>query len=147
VELVVRATVLFFVIWGVTRGLRRRALAELSPFEMILLVVIGDIVQQGITQEDYSVTGAILVLATFATWVSLFTWVSFRFPRAERVLEGIPVVVVQDGKAIDEALKLEQVPMSDLMSAARQQGVDSLDKIKLAVLEPSGKFSIITNEG
>lgn len=146
-ELVVRATVLFFVIWGVTRGLRRRALAELSPFEMILLVVIGDIVQQGITQEDYSVTGAILVLATFATWVSLFTWVSFRFPRAERVLEGIPVVVVQDGKAIDEALKLEQVPMSDLMSAARQQGVDSLDKIKLAVLEPSGKFSIITNEG
>lgn len=111
-ELVVRATVLFFVIWGVTRGLRRRALAELSPFEMILLVVIGDIVQQGITQEDYSVTGAILVLATFATWVSLFTWVSFRFPRAERVLEGIPVVVVQDGKAIDEALKLEQVPMS-----------------------------------
>ena len=114
---------------------------------MILLVVIGDIVQQGITQEDYSVTGAILVLATFATWVSLFTWVSFRFPRAERVLEGIPVVVVQDGKAIDEALKLEQVPMSDLMSAARQQGVDSLDKIKLAVLEPSGKFSIITNEG
>jgi len=147
VELVVRATVLFFVIWGVTRGLRRRALAELSPFEMILLVVIGDIVQQGITQEDYSVTGAILVLATFATWVSLFTWVSFRFPRAEHVLEGIPVVVVQDGKAIDEALKLEQVPMSDLMSAARQQGVDSLDKIKLAVLEPSGKFSIITNEG
>lgn len=146
-ELVVRATVLFFVIWIVTRGLRRRALAELSPFEMILLIVIGDIVQQGITQEDYSVTGAILVLATFATWVSLFTWISFRFPRAERVLEGLPVVVVQDGKAIHEALKLEQVPMSDLMSAARQQGVDSLDKIKLAVLEPSGKFSIITNEG
>jgi len=147
VELVVRATVLFFVIWIVTRRLRRRALAELSPFEMILLIVIGDIVQQGITQEDYSVTGAILVLATFATWVSLFTWISFRFPRAERVLEGLPVVVVQDGKAIHEALKLEQVPMSDLMSAARQQGVDSLDKIKLAVLEPSGKFSIITNEG
>lgn len=146
-ELVVRATVLFFVIWIVTRGLRRRALAELSPFEMILLIVIGDIVQQGITQEDYSVTGAILVLATSATWVSLFTWISFRFPRAERVLEGLPVVVVQDGKAIHEALKLEQVPMSDLMSAARQQGVDSLDKIKLAVLEPSGKFSIITNEG
>lgn len=146
-ELVVRATVLFFVIWIVTRGLRRRALAELSPFEMILLIVIGDIVQQGITQEDYSVTGATLVLATFATWVSLFTWISFRFPRAERVLEGLPVVVVQDGKAIHEALKLEQVPMSDLMSAARQQGVDSLDKIKLAVLEPSGKFSIITNEG
>lgn len=146
-ELVVRATVLFFVIWIVTRGLRRRALAELSPFEMILLIVIGDIVQQGITQEDYSVTRAILVLATFATWVSLFTWISFRFPRAERVLEGLPVVVVQDGKAIHEALKLEQVPMSDLMSAARQQGVDSLDKIKLAVLEPSGKFSIITNEG
>ena len=146
-ELVVRATVLFFVIWIVTRGLRRRALAELSPFEMILLVVIGDIVQQGITQEDYSVTGAILVLATFATWISLFTWISYRFPRAERVLEGIPLVVVQDGKAVEQALKLEQVPMSDLMSAARQQGVDSLEKIKLAVLEPSGKFSIITKDG
>ncbi|HEX7097020.1 MAG TPA: YetF domain-containing protein [Acidimicrobiales bacterium] len=145
-EIVIRATVLFAVIWIVTRGLRRRALAELSPFEMILLVVIGDIVQQGITQEDNSVTGAITVLATFATLISVFTWVSWRFPRAERVLEGLPVVVVADGKVVEHALRLEQVPMSDLMSAARQSGVDTLEKIKLAVLEPSGKFSIITKE-
>ena len=62
-EIVVRASVMFLLIWALTRGLRRRALADMSPFEMILLVVIGDIVQQGITQEDYSVTGAVLVMA------------------------------------------------------------------------------------
>jgi uncharacterized membrane protein YcaP (DUF421 family) len=143
VEIVVRASVMFLLIWALTRGLRRRALADMSPFEMILLVVIGDIVQQGITQEDYSVTGAVLVMATFAFWVVIWTWLSYRSDRARRVIEGVPLVVVVDGHVVDEAMRLEQIPMADLLEAARQKGISRLADIKLGVLEPSGKFSFI----
>ena len=145
-ELVVRASVMFLLIWALTRGLRRRALAEMSPFEMILLIVIGDIVQQGITQEDYSVTGAVLVMGTFAFWVMVWTWLSYRSDKARRILEGIPLVVVVDGHTVEEAMRLEQVPMADLLEAARQQGISKLEQIKFGVLEPSGKFSFIKAE-
>lgn len=142
-ELVVRATVMFVLIWALTRGLRRRALSEMSAFDMILLVVLGDIVQQSITQEDYSITGAALVAGTFAFWVSCLSWVSCRWPRAQRIIEGAPLVIVMDGKVVEEAMRLEQIPMADLLEAARQQGVCRLEEIELAVLEPGGKYSII----
>jgi uncharacterized membrane protein YcaP (DUF421 family) len=142
-EIVLRASVLFLVIWAITRGLRRRTLSEMNPLEMILLVVIGDIVQQGITQEDYSVTGAVLVISTFAFWITAWTWLSYRSDRARRVIEGVPLVLAIDGQVIEEAMRLEQIPLAELLEAARQEGIDSLDQVKLAVLEPSGKFSII----
>lgn len=143
-EIVLRASAMYLVIWALTRGLRRRALADMSPFEMILLVVVGDIVQQGITQEDYSVTGAILVLGTFAFWIAVWMWLSYRSDRVRRVIEGLPLVVVVDGHTVEEAMALEQVPMAELLEAARQQGIAALDDVKLGVLEPSGKFSFIT---
>ena len=142
-EIVLRASVLFLVIWAITRGLRRRTLSEMNPLEMILLVVIGDIVQQGITQEDYSVTGAVLVISTFAFWITAWTWLSYRSDRVRRVIEGVPLVLAIDGQVIEEAMRLEQIPLAELLEAARQEGIDSLDQVKLAVLEPSGKFSII----
>lgn len=142
-EIVIRASVMFLAMWGLTRGMRRRSFADMSPFEMILLVVLGDIVQQGITQEDYSVTGAIIVVATFAAWISLWTWLSYRFDRARKVLEGVPLVIIVDGHLVDEAVRAEQVPLADVLAAARQQGIARLSDVELGVLEPSGKFSFI----
>lgn len=145
-EVIVRGTVIFFFLLVLTRGLKRRTLADMAPFEMILLVVLGDIVQQGITQEDYSLTGAILAASTFAFWVTVVSYVSWRWQRVGRVIDGVPVVIVQDGKPVIEALRVERMPVDEVMEAARQQGLDSLDKVRLAILEPSGRVSFIKNE-
>lgn len=142
-EIVIRATVMFGFVYLLTRGMKKRTLGDLAPFELLFLVVLGDLVQTGVTQEDYSLTGSILAISTFGFWVSLLAWISWRSDRARRVIEGVPLVLVHDGEPIEAALKLEHMPMAEIMEAARQQGLDSLDQIRLAVLEPSGRISII----
>jgi uncharacterized membrane protein YcaP (DUF421 family) len=145
-ELVIRATVMFWFLFVLTRGMKKRTLGDLAPFELLFLVVVGDLVQVGVTQEDYSLTGAILALSTFGFWVSTLTWVSWRSSRARKVIEGVPLVLVCDGKPIDAALHLEQMPLSEIMEAVRQAGFESLDDVRLAVLEPSGRISIIKRD-
>ena len=145
-EIVVRGTVVFFFVFLLTRGLKKRALAELSPFEMILLVTLGDIIQQGITQEDQSITGAVLAASTFGFWVTVLTWATWRWQRVRRVVEGVPIVLVQDGVPVEAALKLEHMPLDEVLEAARNKGVVALADIRLAILEVSGKISIIKAE-
>ncbi|MPY94085.1 MAG: DUF421 domain-containing protein [Acidimicrobiia bacterium] len=145
-EIVIRASVIFLVLWALTRGLRRRALSNMAPFEMLLLVVIGDIIQQGVTQEDSSVTGAVLAVGTFAFWITAWSWLSYRWDGARRVLEGVPLVIVSDGQPVPEALQLEQVPMAEVLEAARQHGIEDLADVRLAVLEPSGLISFIKRD-
>ena len=142
-EIVARASVTFFVLFLLTRGLKKRALADMAPFEMLLLVTLGDIVQQGITQEDYSLTGAVLAAGTFGFWVTVMTWGSWRSRRLRTLIEGVPLVLVQNGEPVEAALTLEQMPLDEILEAARQQGVEDLAHVRLAVLEPSGKISII----
>ena len=142
-EIVIRASVVFAGLFLLTRGLRKRALSDMSVFEMLLLVTIGDIVQQGVTQEDMSITGAGLAVGTFAFWISALSWASWRSGRARRAIEGIPIVLVRDGKPVDTALALEQMPLAEVLEAARQNGVDDISKVRCAVLEVSGKISII----
>jgi uncharacterized membrane protein YcaP (DUF421 family) len=142
-EIVLRASVVFFFMFVLMRGMKRRTLTDLSPLEMILLVVLGDIVQQGVTQEDYSLSGVILAVSTFAFWIAVLNWLTWRSERARRVLEGVPLVVIEDGRPILETLKLEQIPLEELYEAARQNGIDDLADVRLAVLEVSGRFSFI----
>ncbi len=146
-EIVVRASIIFFVLLLLTRGMKRRTLAEMAPFEMLLLVTLGDIVQQGITQEDFSLTGAILAVSTFCFWITLLSFVTWRWTRLGRVIDGVPVVLVQDGKPVDEVMQAERMPLDELHEAARQQGIDDLAKVRIAVLEPSGKISFIKEDG
>ena len=145
-EIVARASILFLFLLILTRGLKRRTLADMAPLEMLLLVVLGDIVQQGITQEDYSVTGAVLAGSTFAFWISVLSYLTWRFRQVGRVVDGVPLVIVQDGQPITEALTVERLPIDEVLEAARQQGIESLDRVRLAVLEPSGRISFIQND-
>jgi uncharacterized membrane protein YcaP (DUF421 family) len=146
VELVVRGTVMFWILVALTRGMKKRTLGDMAPFVLLFLVVVGDLVQTGVTQEDYSLTGSILALSTFGFWVSVLTWLSWRSGRARRIIEGVPLVLVSDGKPVDAALKLEQMPLSEVLEAARQAGLATLEEVRLAVLEPSGRISIIKRE-
>ena len=145
-EIIVRATVIFAVLLVLTRGVKRRTLADMAPFELLLLVTLGDIIQQGITQEDYSVTGAVLAVSTFAFWITVLTYVTWRWRRAASVIDGVPLVIVQDGNVIDRTLRAERLPIDEVLEAARQNGIESLDSVRLAVLETTGRISFIRRD-
>jgi uncharacterized membrane protein YcaP (DUF421 family) len=145
-EIALRATFMFAFVFLLTRGMKKRTLGDLAPFELIFLIVVGDLVQTGVTQEDYSVTGSVLALSTFGFWATVLTWLSWRSDRARRLIEGVPLVLVSDGQPIQEALDLEQMPVAEVLEAARQAGLATLDDVRYAVLEPSGRISIIKRE-
>ena len=145
-DIVYRATVIYFFLWFVTRIIGKRELGSMSAFELIVLVTMGDLIQQGTTQEDFSVTGAMLAVGTFASLMILFSWLSFRFRRTRVVIEGMPVVVVQNGEMRADIMKYERVDRDELFEALREQGIDDVAKVRFGVLEPDGKFSFFTDE-
>ncbi len=142
-DIVLRATIIFFVIFFVTRVVGRRELASLEPFDLILLVVLGDLIQQGVTQSDYSVTGALTAISTIAVLTVVVSWVSFRSTPLRHVLDGQPVVLVMDGKVLEGNLKRERMRRDELEMEVRLQGTETIEEVKLAVLESGGKISII----
>lgn len=142
-EILVRATIVFFFLLVLTRGMKKRTLADMAPFEMLLLVTLGDIVQQGVTQEDMSLTGSILAVCTFGFWTTALTWLTWRYRRVGRIVDGVPVVIVQDGVPVDRMLAVERLPIDEVHEAARQEGIADLSEVRLAVLEPSGRISFI----
>jgi uncharacterized membrane protein YcaP (DUF421 family) len=142
-DLVVRAVIVFFFVLVLTRVIGRRELSQLAPFDLILLIILGDALQQGLTQDDYSVTGAVLIVGTFALLQVLMSWLSYRFPPVRPVLEGEPLIVVEDGKPIDKNLKRERITLEDLMESARLHEIRSLDEVQWAVLERNGEISFL----
>jgi uncharacterized membrane protein YcaP (DUF421 family) len=142
-DLVIRAAIIFFFIFLVTRIAGRRELSSLQPFDLILLVVIGDLVQQGITQSDESVTGALIVISTITLLSVLVSWVSFRSGRVRVVTEGESIILVDDGDVIERNLRRERLTHGDLEEEARRQQVSSLSDIRWAILERDGSISVI----
>jgi uncharacterized membrane protein YcaP (DUF421 family) len=142
-DLVVRAVVGFAFVLFLTRVVGRRELSSLEPFDLILLVMIGDLVQQGITQNDLSVTGLVLVGGTIGLLTVLVSYTSFRFPRLRPLLDGEPVIVIEDGKPIDRNLRRNRITLEELAAAARQQGIAVLEEVRWGVLETSGRISFI----
>jgi uncharacterized membrane protein YcaP (DUF421 family) len=140
-EIVLRSAAVFVFLWFLMRIIGKKELAEISAFELVLLVVIGDLVQQGVTQEDMSVTGAILATGTIALLVVSMSYASFRWKRAERVVEGVPVVIVSDGRMVTESMRVERLTEDEVVSAARQQGIGDIADVRFGVLESDGKFS------
>jgi uncharacterized membrane protein YcaP (DUF421 family) len=142
-DIVFRATVIFLVVLVLMRVLGRRELSRLEPFDLIILVVIGDLVQQGVTQNDWSVTGSLLAVGTIGVLTVGVSWVSWRFPRMRPVVDGHPVVLLEDGKPIESNLRRERITIEELAAQARLHEIDSLEQVKWAVLETSGSMSII----
>jgi uncharacterized membrane protein YcaP (DUF421 family) len=125
------------------RIIGRRELSTLEPFDLILLIILGDAVQQGLTQDDYSLTGAMLAVGTIAILQVLTSYLNFRFPRLRPLLNGEPVVVLQDGKPIKKNLNRERLTLDDLAEAARKNDIAKLDDVAWAVLETSGELTFI----
>jgi uncharacterized membrane protein YcaP (DUF421 family) len=142
-DIVLRAFAAFVFIALVTRVIGRRELASLEPFDLILLIVIGDLVQQGVTQSDYSFTGLVLAVGTFALLTVAASYLVFRFRRLRPIFESEPLVLVEDGKVIERNLRRERLTVEEVAAEARQQQVASLADVRWAVLESSGKISFI----
>jgi uncharacterized membrane protein YcaP (DUF421 family) len=142
-DLVIRATVIFFFIFLVTRVAGKRELSSLEPFDLILLVVIGDLVQQGVTQSDNSVTGALIVICTITLLTVFLSYINFRVPFLRPTLEGEPVVLVENGEMIERNMRRERITVEDIEAEGRQQQVASIEDMRWAVLETSGRISVI----
>jgi uncharacterized membrane protein YcaP (DUF421 family) len=142
-DIVLRGIVVFVFLFVLVRVMGRRELSSLEPFDLILLIILGDAVQQGLTQDDYSLTGAMLAVGTIAVLQVITSSLNFRFPRLRPFLDGEPVVVLQDGKPIERNLKRERMTLDDLAESARQQGIGSLDDAAWGVMETTGRISWI----
>lgn len=146
-DLILRTAFAFLFIYLLTRLIGRRELGKMQAFDLILFIVIGDMVQQGITQSDYSVTGLTLVVSTIALLTVTTSWVAFRFPRVRPLLEGEPVVIVEDGSVIESNLRRTRLTLDDVEEEARLQQIASLDEVRFAVFENGGSISFIPRSG
>jgi uncharacterized membrane protein YcaP (DUF421 family) len=145
-DIALRGVALFFFVFFLTRVIGRRELSSLQPFDLILLIVLGDAIQQGLTQDDYSVTGAMIAVGTLATLQVVTSYVSFRIPWTRRVLDGYPIVIVQDGEVLEKNMHRERLTVEDVAEEARGQQIASLEDVAWGVFEPSGKISFIPKQ-
>jgi uncharacterized membrane protein YcaP (DUF421 family) len=144
-DIVFRAAFAYVFIVFVMRVMGRRELSSLAPADLVLIVVLGDLIQNGVTQSDMSVTGVTIAISTFVLLTVLSSYLAFKSSRARRVIQGEPVIVVQDGKPLEHNMRSERLTVDDVMEEARDKEIENLDEIKFAVLEPGGKMTFIKN--
>ncbi len=142
-DIALRATVIFVALYLLVRLMGKRELGQMTPFELIVLVVIGDLIQQGVTQNDFSLTGAVIAVSTIAFLALLMSWAAYLWPRAERLLEGEPRVIVRDGELLQHNLRRNRLTLSEIESEMRLAGIGRLTDVAWAILEPRGKISFI----
>jgi uncharacterized membrane protein YcaP (DUF421 family) len=142
-DIVLRGIVLFLFVSFIMRIVGRRELSSLGAIDLVLLIVLGDSIQQGLTQDDYSVTGAMIAVSTIAVMQVSLSYLGFRFRRLRPVLEGEPIVIVQDGRVIERNLRRDRITVDEVLEEARQQQIGSLEDVAWAVLEPNGQISFL----
>lgn len=145
-DIVIRASIMFFLMFGLLRLLGKRELAQVTPFELVLLIVMGDLIQQGVTHNDFSLTGALLAICTFGFWAVALGWASYLSPRAERLLEGEPSVLIQQGRMVEGNRHRHRMTVMEIESEMRLAGIARMADVDWAILEPNGKISFIKRE-
>lgn len=143
-DAVIRATVIYLFLLFVLRISGKRTLAQVTTFDFVLLLIISEATQQALIDDDYSMINAIILITTIAALNIGMSLLKQRSKFIERLLEGLPLVIVADGKPLQERMDKERVDMEDLTDAAREtRGLEGLEQIKHAVIERSGKISVI----
>ena len=145
-DIVARAAVMFFVLYVLLRVMGKRELGQLTPFELVVMIVLGDLIQQAVTHNDFSLTGAILAVSTFAFLAIAMSWLTYLSPRAEKLLDGEPRVVIRNGKLLKENLRRDRMTQSEVESEMRLAGIATMDQVAWAILEPQGKISFIKKD-
>ena len=146
-ESVLRAAALYALLLLLFRLTGRRSLRETTPFDLVLLLVIGEATQQALLGEDFSMANAVVVIVTLLLIDVGLSLLKQRSAVAERVLDGVPTILVADGQPIEERLRRSRVDLNDVMQAARaRQGLCRIEEIRWAVLESDGSITIVPRE-
>ena len=145
-EFILRAVVVYVVVLGMVRLGGKRALGQITPFDVLLIVLLGNAVQNALLGTDTSLGGGLLLAATLILLNYGVGWVSTRNRRIERLVEGEPVVIARDGRLFETVLRREQVTRADFEAAMRQQGCLGVEDVALALLEINGHITIIPSK-
>lgn len=144
---IVRAVVVYLFLLILFRLSGKRTLAEVTTFDLILTLIISEAIQQALIGTDNSLTNGLLVVVTLVAVDMLISALKLHMPRIDRLLEGVPVTILEDGKYATEVMRKERVDVHDIMQAARElQGLDRLEDIRKAVIEKTGRITIIPAE-
>jgi uncharacterized membrane protein YcaP (DUF421 family) len=144
---VYRAAMIFAILWIVFRIGGRRTLAEITTFDFILLLIIGEATQQALLGDDFSITTSALVVVTLVMLDVFMGRLSLASNGLRRVIDSSPVIVIENGKVRDEALRAEAVDLEEVMAAARDKhGLQTVDEIKYAIVERHGGISVVPKE-
>jgi uncharacterized membrane protein YcaP (DUF421 family) len=147
-ESVIRAAALYAVLLLLFRLTGRRSLRETTPFDLVLLLVIGEATQNALLGEDFSFTNALVVIVTLLLLDIGLSLLKSRSATVERILDGVPTLLVAHGRPIEERLRRARVDLGDVMQAARQrQGIERIEQIRWAVLEADGTISVVPEAG
>lgn len=142
-ETVVRVVVIYVALLMFFRVIGKRELSQMSSFELVTLMMIPEIVSQAIQHDDYSLTNALVGVATIFTLVIVTSILTHVSHRVAEFTDGKPTVLVREGKLVEEALHLERIQPEEIFSSMHQVGLESLAQVKWGILEPDGKISII----
>lgn len=141
---VLRAAAIYVVLLLVFRLAGKRSLAQITTFDFVLLLVIGEATQQALLGEDFSLTTAVIVIVTLVLIDIGLSLAKQRSPLLDKLIDDVPLIVLEDGRPIHDRMKRARVDESDILISARElQGLERLDQIKYAVLERNGTISII----
>lgn len=143
-DAVIRAAAIYLFLMVLFRIAGRRSMSQITTFDFVLLLVVGEATQQALLGDDFSVTNAFIIIAALIGIDIAFSLVKEHWPVTAKLLDGVPMVIVEDGRPIRERMERARVDEGDVMEAARElQGLERFDQIRFAVLEVSGKISII----
>ena len=142
-DIALRAIALYVFVVFVMRMIGRRELSTLTPFDLVLLIVLGDAIQQGLTQDDYSVTGAVVAVSTLAIMQVITSYISYRVKPFRKILKGEPIVLIEDGKLLNQNLRRERITADDVAEKMRAQEIAAFDQVQWAILESNGTISFI----
>lgn len=145
-EFILRAVVVYVVVLGMVRLSGKRALGQITPFDVLLIVLLGNAVQNALLGEDTSLAGGLLLAATLIAINYAVGWLASRSRRMERLVEGEPVLVARDGKLLESVLRRELLTRADFDAALRHQGCRSIDEVELALLETNGHITIVPRQ-
>lgn len=147
-EPIIRGLAIYFFLLIVFRIAGKRTLAEVSSFDLVLLLIISETTQESMVDDDHSMTNGMLLILTLVGASIALSLIKQRSKKLNKILEGTPLVVVDHGRMLKERMDKSRVDEDDILEAARMmQGLERIDQIKYAVLERDGTISVVPKEG
>lgn len=145
-ELILRGVIVYLALFALLRFIGKKHVGELSPFDLVVLLIISETVDGSLIGDDKSLTGGLISAATLVAVVQLVGYLTWRFRPVERFVDGKPRILVRHGEICGDVMRSEQVTRAELMEALRREGCSSLQNVRYAILETDGSITLGARE-